>query len=143
MEKRRAVKENYPDIIDIWSKSVEHTHDFLKQDDFEQIKQVIPKYLDLLDVQLWYRHGEIIGFSALSKDHLEMLFLDPCYQGKGHGTTIIQIMINEGLKTVDVNEQNTGAYSFYKSHGFKQIGRDEKDNEGRDYPILHMKLENR
>ncbi|MBD5359047.1 MAG: GNAT family N-acetyltransferase, partial [Bacteroides sp.] len=41
---------------------------------------------------------------------------------------------------VDVNEQNISALNFYLAKGFKVTGRDETDEAGRPYPILHLSL---
>lgn len=38
---------------------------------------------------------------------------------------------------MDVNEQNDEAYCFYLRRGYKVIGRDEKDADGKPYPIVH------
>ena len=42
--------------------------------------------------------------------------------------------------TVDVNEQNSVARSFYEACGFVVEGRSELDDQGRPYPLLHMRL---
>jgi putative acetyltransferase len=41
---------------------------------------------------------------------------------------------------VDVNEQNEAATRFYEACGFVVTGRSELDEQGRPYPLLHMKL---
>lgn len=42
---------------------------------------------------------------------------------------------------VDVNEQNSSAIKFYERLGFKTYERTDKDDQGRDFPLLRMKLE--
>jgi putative acetyltransferase len=46
-----------------------------------------------------------------------------------------------GALTVDVNEQNTQGVGFYRHLGFVETGRSETDDQGRPYPLLHLKLE--
>ena len=41
---------------------------------------------------------------------------------------------------VDVNEQNNQAVGFYKHIGFNTYKRSDLDGEGKEYPILHMRL---
>jgi putative acetyltransferase len=41
---------------------------------------------------------------------------------------------------VDVNEQNSAARRFYEACGFVVEGRSELDDQGRPYPLLHMRL---
>jgi putative acetyltransferase len=42
---------------------------------------------------------------------------------------------------VDVNEENLNAVQFYKKFGFQVYDKIEEDPEGKDYPILKMKLQ--
>lgn len=70
-----------------------------------------------------------------------MLFLDPKYIGKGYGKSLMDFaVLNQNANLVDVNEQNTNAKKFYQKYGFEIYERTEKDNLGKDYPILKMKL---
>lgn len=41
---------------------------------------------------------------------------------------------------VDANENNTRAVEFYERFGFDVYERTNKDDQGRDYPLLRMKL---
>ncbi|PTH94656.1 GNAT family N-acetyltransferase, partial [Staphylococcus shinii] len=41
---------------------------------------------------------------------------------------------------VDVNKDNYNAVNFYIKNGFKKYKESQKDQQGRDYPILHLKL---
>ena len=41
--------------------------------------------------------------------------------------------------TVDVNEQNHGAVGFYRHIGFEVTGRSDLDDQGRPYPLLHLR----
>jgi putative acetyltransferase len=42
--------------------------------------------------------------------------------------------------TTDVNEQNAQAVDFYEHLGFERTGRSEMDNQGRPYPLIHLRL---
>ena len=94
-----------------------------------------------MEILSWYINDNLIGFSATNKHHLDMLFLDPNYFGKGYGTLILRHLItNYHITTVDVNEQNTSAFNFYTNHGFEISSRDMKDGMNLPYPILHLSL---
>ena len=72
---------------------------------------------------------------------MEMLFLSPDFFGKGLGKQLINFVIKEmQVNKVDVNEQNNSAVAFYKKLGFETYERTENDNQGKNYPILKMKL---
>lgn len=141
MDYRKATQDDYPLILKIWEQSVIATHSFLSAKDREAIKLEIPSYFPHLVLHLWVVNHGIVGFSAIQEDCLEMLFLDEPSIGKGYGKQILnQLMKDFSIKKVDVNEQNHNAKKFYLKNGFVQIGRDAVDNEGRAYPILHLKL---
>jgi putative acetyltransferase len=83
----------------------------------------------------------VIGFIGVADKKIEMLFLDPKYFGQGLGKMLMNFAISElAADKVDVNEQNIKAVNFYKKFGFEIIERTEKDDQGRNYPLLRMKL---
>jgi putative acetyltransferase len=136
-------KKEYDQIIEIWELSVKATHDFLLEEDFDYYKQMIKnKYLD--NVKLYAvrnRVDKILGFMGVSDDKIEMLFVHPKEMRKGIGKSLLDYAVNElNIKKVDVNEQNKNAIKFYNKYGFITHKKTTKDNEGKNYPILKMKL---
>src|SRR5690606_33558994 len=86
MKIRKAGIKDYSKIMEIWEASVKATHDFLKQEDFELFKNLIPnEFLSLLNVFVMEDEGIIPDFCAVSDDNLEMLFVDAESRGKGFG----------------------------------------------------------
>ena len=80
---------------------------------------------------------------GIENKKLEMLFLDHEVIGNGIGRKLIQYAAyNYNIEEVSVNEQNTNAYNFYKHIGFEDYKRDEYDDLGNNFPIIHMKLKN-
>ncbi|MEG0250696.1 MAG: GNAT family N-acetyltransferase [Peptostreptococcus sp.] len=141
MKKIIAKENNFDEIVDIWERSVKHSHKFLSIKEIEDIKSDLVRILPNFEINLWIEGEEIIGFSSDSEKHLNMLFLDPKYIGKGYGSKIINTLIEEGLvDTVDVNKDNNLAKEFYLRKGFKVFKESPLDDEGRPYPILHLKL---
>jgi putative acetyltransferase len=137
-------KEEYNQIIELWELSVRATHDFLLPEDFDYYKQMIKnEYLD--NVQLYAVRNcvdKILGFMGISDDKIEMLFVYPKEMRKGIGKSLLDYAINKlKIRKVDVNEQNKDALKFYEKYGFIVYERTEKDNEGKNYPILKMRLE--
>lgn len=130
-------------ILEVWEASVRATHHFLKEEDIAYFKPLIlNQYLDMVELRSLKTHdGKIVGFLGVAETNLEMLFLHPDHHGKNLGRLMLKYAIDElGATKVDVNEQNPLATAFYKKHGFEVIGRSELDQEGKPYPILHMKL---
>lgn len=141
MEIVRCNEDDYKTLAAIWERSVMATHDFLKEDDFNEIKAaLIPDYFPNVDLYAIADNDEYAGFIGLSSDSIEMLFIDSDRRGMGYGSALIEFAKRQGATKVDVNEQNPSALNFYKAKGFRIIGRDETDDAGRPYPILHLSL---
>ena len=117
------------------------THDFLKEEDFNEIKTaLITDYFPNVNLYAIADKGVYVGFIGLSPDSIEMLFIDCDCRGQGYGSALIEFAKQYGATKVDVNEQNPSALNFYKAKGFRINGRDETDDAGRPYPILHLSL---
>ncbi len=129
-------------ILSVWEQSVKATHHFLLESDFEEYKKILQNFdFKDLDVFCLEEKDEIIGFIGIHSEKIEMLFLNPDYIGKGLGKQLTDFAFsNFGIQYVDVNEQNPKATEFYKKIGFETFDRTEKDDMGKPYPILKMKL---
>jgi ribosomal protein S18 acetylase RimI-like enzyme len=140
-EIQKGEKNDYSQLMAVWESSVKATHLFLKPEDFEFYKKIIPDYFPNVDLYV-VRSGETINaFMGISGDNLEMLFVSADLRGKGYGKSLLMYALdNLNVKRVDVNEQNMQALGFYERFGFKVIGRSEKDLMSKDYPILKMEF---
>ena len=140
-EIRQANKGDYNQIMAIWESAVRATHDFLKQEDFDFYKRMIPSFFSQVDLYILVAEKDIVAFMGVSGDNLEMLFVSDEYRRLGYGKQLLKYAISTlRIKRVDVNEQNKQAIGFYEKFGFKVVSRSEKDSMGKDYPILHMSL---
>ena len=138
---RKCNNDDYPILVEVWERSVRATHDFLSENDIQEIKGMLTSdYFPNVDLLCCESDGIITGFIGISGSMIEMLFVDDTCRGKGYGTILIDKAIKDGAKLVDVNEQNPSALTFYESKGFKIIGRLETDEAGRSFPILHLSL---
>lgn len=129
-------------ILAVWEQSVIATHDFLTPTDFTEIKELV-QTINFYHFQVYCltENDFVIGFIGVADKKIEMLFLDPKYFGQGLGKILMNFAISElAADKVDVNEQNIKAVNFYKKFGFEIIERTEKDDQGRNYPLLRMKL---
>lgn len=140
MEIRTATKEDYPRILKIWENSVRQTHDFLREEDLQLYKKLIPThFLPALSVFMIEQDDSACAFFAVSDDNLEMLFVDSAYRGRGLGQFALHYVVDVlAVLKVDVNEQNQQAVNFYLKRGYRVISRSEKDGIGKDYPLLHL-----
>jgi putative acetyltransferase len=136
-------EEKYHDeLMEIWYRAVCATHTFLSEDDVRFYRDIV-RGGALKELELWVDVNERLeptAFIGLDGTKIEALFVDPVYHGKGIGSRLVRHA--EKIKgpdlQVDVNEQNDGAFAFYKRLGFIQHGRSETDGSGRPYPLLHL-----
>ncbi|MCC5938096.1 MAG: GNAT family N-acetyltransferase [Lunatimonas sp.] len=131
-------------ILEVWEKSVLATHHFLMPADFAEIKALVLS-MDFNDFEVYclkvLPSGELAGFIGVADRKIEMLFFSPEYIGKGLGRKLVDFALTTLKATqVDVNEQNGLAVAFYEKLGFKAYERTEKDDQGKNYPLLRMKL---
>ncbi len=139
----KPYEEKYREqIISVWEKSVRATHHFVSPSDIDYYKQIV-KQIDFSSFSVYCltHDNTVLGFVGVADNKIEMLFLDPDFIGQGLGKKLMKFAL-EVLKAdkVDVNEQNTNAVNFYSKFGFIPYEKLEKDSEGKDYPILKMKL---
>lgn len=129
-------------IISVWEKSVRATHDFLVPSDIDYFKTVVDKIdFNAFSVYCVTRSDRVLGFIGVAEEKIEMLFLAPEHIGQGLGKILVEFAITKlNADKVDVNEQNHSAVNFYSRLGFVVYDRMEKDSEGKDYPILKMRL---
>ena len=140
--RRTAGAAEYPALVRIWRSAVDATHDFLADGDREAIEvRLSSEYFPAVSLWVAERDNRPIGFAGVADDKLEMLFVAAEDRGSGAGTALLAHAVRElGAVKVDVNEQNTQAVDFYARRGFDIVGRSDTDDEGRPYPLLHMKL---
>jgi putative acetyltransferase len=139
---RKGTPADYQDIIDLWQRSVEATHNFLTPIDIQNIKEeLLGKYLPAVEIRLEQKE-RLHGFIGLNGTHVEMLFVDPVMRGTGIGSRLLNHARRLfGTLTVAVNEQNQQAYGFYVRYGFVKTGRSAVDSSGRPFPLIHMKFD--
>jgi len=143
MKIENVEKVDHLKLLEIWEASVRATHDFLKEEDLQELKPLIlEQYFDAVDLRCAKNsQGELLGFCGVHDCAIEMLFVSPDARGKGVGSLLAAHAIKEqGATKVDVNEQNEQAKGFYLHIGFSIIGRSPLDGQGKAYPLLHMAL---
>jgi len=131
-------------LMRVWESSVKATHDFLKNEDFEFYKKLIPAFFEHVTLHGVKNEAEkMIGFIGTKNENLEMLFVSANEIGTGIGKALLLYAIqNLEVTKVDVNKDNVQALEFYKHFGFEVKSISDLDGCGKPYPILHMELTN-
>jgi putative acetyltransferase len=143
---RRAQETEHTALVMVWERSVRATHDFLAEADIVHLRPLVAEYFAGSATDLWVLTDEKdvpIGFLGLAGDSIAALFMDPAHRGQGGGRRLVSHAqeLRGGALTVDVNEQNVTACGFYEAQGFAIVGRSPVDDQGRPFPILHMRRE--
>lgn len=89
-------------------------------------------------VREWYAHefagwdwglvaepdSSVVGFVATQGLHIDQLFIDPAYQTRGIGTSMLTAALQRmpSLVTLMVFEENKRARRFYEKHNFRPVG---------------------
>lgn len=144
LEIRMSRPSEASEIIQIWKSSVDATHDFLTAHDRQEIEKEVVGFFS--ETPVWVatnQDDQPQGFMFLHEGHLEALFVAASARGLGVGKRLIShaLALHPGL-SVDVNEQNQQAVGFYQHMGFQVSGYSEQDNQGRPYPLLHLRMAN-
>ena len=128
-------------LVAVWRSSVAATHSFVSQADLAAIDEEVQTLLPGLPLLVALdTSGRPIGFIGFSEGSVDTLFIDGNWRGLGIGRQLLEIaMEGRDSLTAIVNEHNRQAVGFYRYMGFEVTGRSANDEEGRPYPILHMK----
>ena len=141
---RRARVAECDALLECWLRSVQATHDFVSAEDIAAMVPEVRSYLSSDTAEIWVacdETGAIMGFMGMSGPKMDALFVAPEFQGRGAGRRMVQeAQARHADLTVDVNEQNSSARRFYEACGFVVAGRSELDDQGRPYPLLHLRL---
>jgi putative acetyltransferase len=143
MDIRRAILTDREVLLDVWLRSVRATHTFVSEEDIQSMIPQVRDYLASSATEFWVLcdSGAIMGFMGMSGSKMESLFIAPEFQRRGAGRQLVlHAQALHGELTVDVNIQNPAARAFYEACGFVVEGRSELDDQGRPYPLLHMRL---
>jgi putative acetyltransferase len=142
MDIRRALPTDREVLLDVWLRSVRVTHTFVTEDDIRSMIPQVRDYLASRESEFWVLcddSGSVMGFMGMSRNKMESLFVAPEFLRQGGGRLLVRhAQALHGEITADVNEQNVAARGFYEACGFVVDGRSELDDQGRQYPLLHL-----
>ena len=143
-EIRLARADEVDGLVALWERSVRATHGFLSDEDIVELRPQVRDALGDDQLELWVlvdADETPTGFLGLAGNDISALFLDAPARNRGAGRRLIAHAqsLREGELTVDVNEQNPAAVGFYEALGFVVVGRSPLDDEGRPFPLLHMR----
>lgn len=84
---RRSRHEEGEELVAIWCRSVDATHDFLSAEYRAELEELVRSFLP--EAPLWVAVNERdqpVGFMLLSGQHMDALFIDPDVRGLRRGS---------------------------------------------------------
>ena len=88
---RRSRHEEGEELVAIWCRSVDATHDFLSAEYRTELEDLVRSFLP--EAPLWVAVNERdqpVGFMLLSGQHMDALFIDPDVRGCGVGRVLVE-----------------------------------------------------
>jgi putative acetyltransferase len=143
MKIRRATKDDFEAMTEVWHSAVKETHAFIHKSEIEGYRARLSTEFFPSTHEIWVATDEdesVIGFIGMNDDEVGMLFVDAEHHGEGVGTALIDL-VTEGrpVLEVEVNEQATQAVGFYTALGFEMVSRSPVDSDGNPFPLLRMR----
>ncbi len=127
-------------LVGIWRRAVEATHHFLGPAEIDELEPRSRAELARAAVRVAAGPAGPVGFLIGSGGAVDGLFVDPTAHGQGVGTALLDdAAAHHAVLTVDVNEQNPAAREWYARRGFVETGRSATDDDGRPYPLVHLR----
>jgi len=77
------------------------------------------------------RRGTPIAFSLTTRRHLDMLFVDPAFTGRGAGRALLREAEARGTRTLECFRDNPQARRFYERAGWRLARSYEREFIGR------------
>lgn len=134
---RSATEADLDALTDVWERAARPSHDFMDPDDFTDLRPAVrDAYLPSMDVWLVEADGRPVAFVGARDSHVELLYVDPPFQGQGLGTRLLAVIAEHGATSVEVYAGNDTGVAFYQSQGFVEVLRRPRDAGDRPYPMV-------
>ncbi|WP_457582994.1 GNAT family N-acetyltransferase [Ensifer canadensis] len=132
--------EDRDQLAAIWLSASRIGHPFLGEERLlTQLEMVRDTYLPMADNWVAEVDGRPAGFIGLIDSFVGGLFVDPEIHGAGIGRGLIEHAATRlGHLDVSVYADNASAVEFYRRRGFVETGRQETDDEGLPFAVIHM-----
>lgn len=137
MSIRSATSADLDALTDVWERAARTSHGFMDPADFAALRPAIrDAYLPSMNVWLVDLDGSPVAFVGARDAHVELLYVDPPFQGTGLGTDLLAVVGDDGASSVEVYAGNSAGVAFYRSRGFVEVLRRDRDAADRPYPML-------
>lgn len=137
---RQHEESDLDGVMSSWESASRIAHPFLKEAFLETERYNIPNvYLPNTDTWVAEVDGSVVGFIALMGNEVGAIFLDPEFQGKGVGRSLMDKAqeLHETLE-VEVFKANSIGRKFYDRYGFQLLA--ESVHEPTNQDVLRLRF---
>lgn len=137
---RRYRNRDLEALLDVWYRASIIAHSFLPADFLEAEKREIAQtWLPMAETTVYEMDGRLVGFLALIGNEVGAIFVDPDYQGRGVGRSLMdQARDSRPLLELSVFEANSSGRDFYERCGFEYVGS--QINQATGHPEIRLRL---
>ena len=137
----RAFNEgDLEELLDVWYRASLIAHSFLSQEFLAAERlEIADVWLPMSETTVYESDGRVVGFVALIDNEVGGIFVDPDFQGKGIGRSLMDRARESRLfLELSVFEANTIGRRFYDAYGFSLVDRHIHEESGQ--PELRLRL---
>jgi putative acetyltransferase len=137
----RAFSEgDLEELLDVWYRASLIAHSFLSQEFLAAERfEIADVWLPMSETTVYESDGRVVGFLALIDNEVGGIFVDPDFQGKGIGRSLMDHARESCLfLELSVFEANTIGRRFYDAYGFNLVDRHIHEESGQ--PELRLRL---
>jgi putative acetyltransferase len=137
---RPYVDDDLDALLDVWHRASLIAHSFLSEEFFEtERREIADHWLPMAETMVYESGGRVVGFLALIGTEVGAVFVDPDYQGRGIGRSLMdRARDSRPVLELNVFEANGIGRRFYAAYGFELSDR--HVNEATGQPELRLRL---
>ena len=133
-------EEDLEELLDVWYRASLIAHSFLSQEFLTaERREIADVWLPMAETMVYETDGRVVGFLALIGNEVGAVFVDPDYQGRGIGRSLMdRARESRPFLELDVFEANAAGRGFYDAYGFELADRHIHEASGQ--PELRLRL---
>ena len=118
-------EDDLEELLDVWYRASLIAHSFLSQEFLaKERREIADVWLPMAETTVYETDGRLVGFLALIGNEVGAVFVDPDYQGRGIGRSLMdRARASRPFLELNVFEANTIGRRFYDAYGFKFVDR--------------------
>lgn len=140
---RKCSKNDLGAVLDIWLTASVQAHSFISAEFWKsQVENMRNIYIPAAESYVFEKDSKVVGFSALHKNNLAAIFVEPDLQGKGIGKQLLNHAKSQrDVLTLSVYKENQASYQFYLSQGFEVISEQPDERTGhQEYTMSSVRV---